>query len=336
MKLSMAVFAGGHTVYTAVARTRGEMRPLLDGIAGATLAVLAALIVMGLLVWTTSASAENRPPAAQASRSSKATTKSMAPVAVTVIDETSTEEATLPQRFVWDKVPIAVVLGVGQMRERRITFPAPMFIGLPQEIASFLRVQTVDRTTYLTAIAPFPTTRVVVEDRTRGSVILLDVSGVQGTSSTAPIEITLPAIQSGTHDPAQRHKGAEEDGEVSPAIDYVTLTRFAAKQLYAPRRLITELPGVRRVSLNDAPVIGLYRGALMRATPIAAWRGDSLYVTAVKLQNQSQAPIELDPLEVRGGWRSITFQHGRLLAKGNESDTTVVYLTCDHPFEECH
>ena len=38
---------------------------------------------------------------------------------------------------------------------------------------------------------------------------------------------------------------------------------------------------------------------------------------------------------VRGRWRAITFQHGRLLGKGSEADTTVVYLVCDRPFDAC-
>jgi integrating conjugative element protein (TIGR03749 family) len=253
------------------------------------------------------------------------------------MEETPPESASaLPQRFTWDKTPITVVLGVGQNKERRITFPAPMFIGLPAEIASLLRVQTVDRTSYFTAVAPFPKTRIVAEDRLRGSVVLLDVSAVAGASSMAPLELTFPTTQGLSSDSARPRTEAKEDSEAIPSVDYVTLTRFAAKQLYAPRRLVTDLPGVRRVSLNDAPVIGLYRGALLKAMPIAAWRGENLYVTAVKLENQSRESVELNPLDVRGRWLSITFQHGRLLGKGDESDTTVAYLTCDRAFEECH
>jgi len=342
MKFSVPVAFEIRSIEKASENMRECVHALIEVIVGIIAVVLAAFTVVSLLTWTSSAFAENIPSNKPASQTSKAVVKPKPPVIATTSKTTDAEEATtqraaeLPQRFTWDKTPITVVLGIGPNKERRITFPTSMFIGLPAEIASVLRVQTVDRTSYFTAVAPFPKTRIVAEDRMKGNVILLDVSAAQGASSMAPLEISLPTIQKTSLDSARQRNGTEEDGEAIPYVDYVTLTRFAAKQLYAPRRLATDFPGVRRISLNDAPVIGLYRGASLKATPIAAWRGDSLYVSAVKLENQSREPIELNPLDVRGGWLSITFQHGRLLGKGDESDTTVVYLTCDRAFEECH
>ena len=115
----------------------------------------------------------------------------------------------------------------------------------------------------------------------------------------------------------------------------VTLTRFAAQQMYAPRRLTGPHPAIRRVMVDRAPLDDLYAGGGVRGTPAAQWRGDEFYVTAVVLQNLQAQPVELNPLDVRGRWRAITFQHGRLLGKGSEADTTVVYLVCDRPFDAC-
>lgn len=239
---------------------------------------------------------------------------------------TPPDPGTGTERLAWDKAPLQVALGIGPDHERSITFPAQMHIGVPQEVAPLLRVQTVGRTSYFTALAPFPRTRIVAEDRTTGSVILLDLTASKSNTGTQPVQIVVPS--SAAADPA----GADDD---APPVDMVTLTRFAAQQMYAPRRLTGPHPAIRRVMLDSAPLDDLYVGGEVRGTPSAQWRGDEFYVTAVVLQNLQAQPVELNPLDVRGRWHAITFQHGRLLGRGSEADTTVVYLVCDRPFDAC-
>jgi integrating conjugative element protein (TIGR03749 family) len=191
-----------------------------------------------------------------------------------------------------------------------------------------LRVQTVWSTSYVTALAPFSRTRVVAEDRATGSVILLDLTASRSNSVTQPIQIVVPATA------AAGPAASDDEGGAAP-VDMVTLTRFAAQQMYAPRRLTGPHSAIRRVMVERAQLDDLYAGGGVRGTPAAQWRGDEFYVTAVVLQNLQGQPVELDPLNVRGRWRAITFQHGRLLGKGSEADTTVVYLVCDRPFDAC-
>jgi len=234
------------------------------------------------------------------------------------------------ERLVWDKAPLQIAIGVGAANERSITFPAQMHIGVPHETAPLLRVQTVGRTSYVTALAPFPRTRVVAEDRASGSVILLDLIASADTHSTRAVAIVTP----GAAEPRPTATTGDEAQQEAP-IDMVTLTRFAAQQMYAPRRLARPHPGIRRVVVDPTPTETLYAGGGLRGVPAAQWRGDDLYVTAVVLQNLQVRPVELNPLDIRGSWRAITFQHGRLLGRGTEADETVVYLVCDRPFETC-
>jgi integrating conjugative element protein (TIGR03749 family) len=244
-------------------------------------------------------------------------------------DEKSTraEPTTATERLVWDKSPLQIALGIGPDQERSITFPAQMHIGVPPDVAPSLRVQTVSRTSYVTALAPFARTRVVAEDRATGSVILLDLTASRSNSVTQPIQIVVPTT-------AAADSASDDDGGTAP-VDMVAMTRFAAQQMYAPRRLRGPHPAIRRVMVEQTPLDSLYAGGGVRGTPMAQWRGDGFYVTAVVLQNLQPQPVELDPLDVRGRWRAITFQHGRLLGKGSEADTTVVYLVCDRPFDAC-
>jgi len=77
----------------------------------------------------------------------------------------------------------------------------------------------------------------------------------------------------------------------------------------------------------------LIHGGAVEATPLIGWRANGLYITAVKLTNRTAEPQILDPRDLRGAWLTATFQHHRLLPKGDEADTTAVYLVSARPFE---
>jgi integrating conjugative element protein (TIGR03749 family) len=236
------------------------------------------------------------------------------------------------EHMIWRRVPLKIHLRVGT--ERMVTFPAPVRLGVPHEVTPFLRMQIVERTAYLFASEPFPGTRLVAEDPMRGTVILLDVAAEKTLTTSGPVEVHLETKQdNGTQPTASR--SADEAENEPDEVDMAMLTRFAARQVYAPRRLLSSaVPGIRAIAFDSAPIPELYRGARLQAVPIGAWRSSSLYVSAVKLTNLSAQPMELDPRELRGNWLAATFQHSRLLRVGDEEDTTVVYLISERRIEE--
>jgi integrating conjugative element protein (TIGR03749 family) len=139
---------------------------------------------------------------------------------------------------------------------------------------------------------------------------------------------------------AEASRPDTNDGTANHATDrgqfgYIPLTRFAAKQLYAPIRLVKDRPGIVRVPVSREAV-DLLHGGTVEATPVVAWRAGGLYVTAIKLTNRSEQPQTLDPRHLRGTWLAATFQHHRLLPKGDEADTTAVYLISARPFDVSH
>ena len=226
----------------------------------------------------------------------------------------------VPHRVHWQDVPIPVVLTVGA--ERRVQFKVPVSVGVPSSLQALLRTQTVNGSVYLLAHAAFAETRVLVRELDTGQTYLLDLRATHEASSNEAIIIESgPAAEStltsDTHNPGTH--------------GYVSLTRFAAQQLFAPLRLAAPLPGIARIPVQQQSVF-LLPGGTIEATPLMAWRAGQLFLTAVKLRNRSTEPQVLDPRLLRGNWLTATFQHARLLPAGDPADSTAVYLVSAHPF----
>ena len=243
----------------------------------------------------------------------------------------SLAEERIPERIVWQKEPIQLALTVG--KERRVDFPGPVKVGLPTQLESAVRVQSIGGTVYLLAHAEFAPTRVMVRETDSRRMYLLDVAAADGGGSGPPVEV-YAGEESVSPGIRQTNSGLAKDAPPLPipAYGYVTLTRFAAQQLYAPARLLRDLPGVVRVPVKRKQV-SLVHGAAVTAEPLVAWRAGDRYLTAVKLTNRTDRALTLDPRNLRGAWLSAAFQDNRLLPKGDESDTTALYLISTRPFE---
>ncbi|MDX1252281.1 MAG: TIGR03749 family integrating conjugative element protein [Gammaproteobacteria bacterium] len=244
-----------------------------------------------------------------------------------------TEPPPPVNRVVWNKTPIPLRLTLNQ--ERLVHFPAPVKIGVPSHLGAALSVQSVDGTVYLQTQTAFSPTRVQVQEIDSGRLYLLDVSADKHGGDNSPLTISAPrasATGSGTSAlPPQDITSAE----AQDPVDYVTLTRYAAQQLYAPARLIRDVPGIWPAQPPRQTPAPLVRGGAVEAIPIAAWRSRDYYLTAVRLRNLTDRPVILDPRhDLRGAWLSATPHHTRLLPRGDEADTTALYLISDRPFEE--
>ena len=239
--------------------------------------------------------------------------------------DTETLNPSVPERITWQKAPIEIALRVGE--ERRIEFPDTVKVGVPAALQPILRVQSVAGTVYLLAHQSFEPTRVMVRTVEGGDIYLLDLAAGEESGPNPPVQILNPKVE-------KSDLLAEEERAALPfpSYGYVALTRFAAQQLYAPTRLLRDLPGVVRVPVRRE-ALNLVRGGQVAAEPLVAWRTFDLYVTAVKLTNRSFQAVTLDPRALRGTWLTAAFQHNRLLPAGDEADTTAVYLISARPFE---
>jgi len=231
------------------------------------------------------------------------------------------------ERITWDKTPIRLTLKVGA--ERLIHFPSPVRVNVQNERTADLRTQSMDGTVYWLAKEPFETTRILIQEIDSGRTFLFDLSA-KNKGGTAPVTVLVPKRGKTASVVTSSHL----DNEAKP-LDYITLTRFAAQQMYAPSRLLRNDSRIHRVPLNTPDTINLLRGGTVTATPLISWLGDGgLYITVVRLQNRVDQAQPLDPRELRGRWLTATFQHARLLPSGNEADTTSLYLISARPFAE--
>lgn len=241
------------------------------------------------------------------------------------------------ERKAWNKTPIAIGLPV--KRERLVSFNAPVRLELPGDLNDTkLRTQIVAEphasTVYWTAQAPFEEHRIQVQDIASGNVYLFDLKASPQLSDTHRVEITLPGNPGSASPATAPPQLAEGDDAQDTQPDYAGLTRMAAQHLYAPERLLTVPDGVYQTPVRQSPTTGLFRGGKIEATPLIAWRTDSLYITAFKLKNLAAAEVVLDPRDLRGRWLTATFQHNLLLPNGNIRDTSAAYLISETPYEE--
>lgn len=246
-------------------------------------------------------------------------------VALLLVQSLALAETDTPERIEWKKAPIRLELAVGQ--EQRIEFPAAVKVGVPASIQGLVRTQSVNGMVYLLAHAPFGSSRLMVRELDSGRIYLFDVTAAEEGGASRPIQIYVTGASKPNNDSATAGNDA---GQGQP--DYIQLTRFAAQQLYAPARLVKDRPGIVRVPVSRDPVDLLY-GGTVEATPLVAWRANGLFVTAVKLTNRTHQAQTLDPRDLRGAWLTATFQHHRLFPKGDEADTTAVYLISARSFE---
>lgn len=233
------------------------------------------------------------------------------------------------ERAVFARLPVRVGLPV--KRERLITLPSPAVLHVPSDIEAVARVEAIDRTIYVTALAPFAPIRIVAELIEGGQQIPLDlVANTQTAAASQELEVFIERGR-GAHAASQASSAADE----APAADMVELTRFASRMLYAPRRLAVGQPGISQVQVSHRPVLGLVRGALVETVPMGQWRSAGLYVTAVRITNKSSQPLDISLDNLRGKWLAVTAQQGRLGAAGSEADTSALYLICDRAFDAC-
>ncbi|ASN13889.1 integrating conjugative element protein [Pantoea ananatis] len=244
----------------------------------------------------------------------------------------------------WERIPLQIPLTVGQ--ERIVFVNKNVRVGFPPSLNGKVRIQSTGGAVYFDAREAFPVTRIELQNKENGEVILLDVSAVPGKVTREPVKLvydgelataTASDRQSVSDDAGSSKKSTSTASETdttparkAPKLSAplpVVLTRYAAQSLYGPIRTVEPVQGISPVSLKlPSSITTLMPGEPVSVTPMAAWSllGDS--VVALQVRNRSADKVVLDPRELQGQFETATFQHRWLGRAGTPEDTTVVYL----------
>ena len=230
----------------------------------------------------------------------------------------SSNVVAFADRLEWDKVPLKLDLEVGS--ERYVHFSFPVDVGVPDNLVEHTRIQVVGNSVYLTATQTFDRQRFLFRSREDGTVMVVDIEADSKEVGSEHVYIN----------DSSRSKSSQSKKQWTPA----QLTQFAARILYAPKRLRLSSLGLSRVSLpNEA--VSLIRHERIHVRPFLSWKTEhGLFVTVLILTNPTPQPIELHPLMLRGRWLAATFHHYRLLPITTNANITALYLISEQPFAQ--
>lgn len=230
----------------------------------------------------------------------------------------------------WNRIPLRVDLHVG--KERIVFFDKNVRVGLPPEVDGKIEVQSTGGAVYFKATETFDLSRIQFRDMESNQLILIDMKAIKAKGKPDNVRVLYSeTVTNSTNAAAQTEvaDGLPEQRE-SALPTPAALTRYAAQSLYAPKRTIEPLEGVKRVAVKLPKTISnLMPKFLIQGTPLEAWGLNGYVVTAVRIKNLENIRIQLDPRYLQGYFYAATFQHNWLGENGTPEDTTVVYLVTE-------
>ena len=238
-------------------------------------------------------------------------------------------EASIPERVEYKGDPLAVSLSVGH--ERRVTFPHPVYVDIPDSLIPQVKTQIVGSEIYWSASESFAPVRVVVGEEGGNRVYLLNLQGVSQDKSLPRLIVSSSSAKESEAGPGV----ADEESPVGmkqSRFGYGGLFRYAALQLYAPARLRAREAGS---TLTPGPIPRgrihhLVRYHRVETYAMASWHDDAFTVTALSVKNVTDMTVTLDPREIRGEILAARF-HANHLRPG---ERTTLFVITRRPLAE--
>lgn len=230
------------------------------------------------------------------------------------------------ERVKWEQgKQISVELVVGE--ERKITFPEKVRFGVKARYVNQFSHSIIDNMFFVTPLSEFRE-RLTLQGLDSGKFYVLQTS-VSDTSIKAQNELIIHSKKDVQSD-NERSNTVIHNNDITP----MDLVQFASQNLYSPNEsLIEPTPGIRRVAIKKRSVLNLYRGGVFSANVLESWIGGGMYVTAIKLTNESNQTVKFEPCRIRGSFYSATAQFKHAMPLGSSKNFTVIYLLSEQPFD---
>ena len=236
--------------------------------------------------------------------------------------------------IVYKEIPVDLSLKIN--KERVFMFTNPVEIWLPDNAQSLVNVESVGRNLYITALNHFTKIRIRVRSIEDESFYIFNLKIVNENNVISDL---LKVIH---HNELNRVDLKQDALYRQTNLDpRLYLIRYAAQQLYAPQRLLKPDPNVIAMAHSKTELPHLIRGGFVRAMAIASWKNtnNSLYVTAIRLENISNKKIQINhEKDIRGNFLVSALQHTYLESKNvsdvkkDHSNVTTLYVVGEQEF----
>lgn len=254
----------------------------------------------------------------------------MAKAVITASDNMVSANVLHTEHVVWNKVPISFVVPVGD--ERMISFPGSIAVHNTDSSLTTDKVSIMNNagTLYIRAKKSFNATRLAIELKATGQIILVDLSAAPNADDS-PVGVVMPSASTRAGARSSKNKAKP----ASAPMSYARLMRYAVQQLFSPERLIKNDRAIHRTPMFTTKSVNLVHGHAVFTMPLISWRGGDLYITAVLLKNTQQHRISLSPKNIKGKWLAASFYPTPYVtAKKQLHDRTTLFLISDRPFNE--
>ena len=222
-----------------------------------------------------------------------------------------------PIKMVWDKIPLDIVLPVG--KQRLVSFPDKVAFALPSSMKSLLNIQNDNKTLYITATKAFPVRQFIVKTSSN-KVIIINLSASINASQQM-IDVIFPVI------------GKNIDHTANNKVSLKSLLRYSMQYFYAPDRLKMPINGISKSAEFSTKKYDLFTSGEVNATPLFSFTGGGLTVTAIYLKNAIAIPVDLNPTEICGKWKSSSFfPQSKLTPSGTKYDSSMLFLVSSNDF----
>lgn len=309
--------------------------------------IAAAILPSGGLSPTTATSPSGT-PAAPTSLGVSSPKEAAGPITAGSAGSAETTGMAGTMTVTWQNNPLAVPLLVG--KERRIDFPEPIAeLDIPKDVEGQSQIVLAPTgTLHWTAKAPFAGARVLATS-VSGTLYQLQVEAGRDGAAPGPLVIVDPVLEAAKSNPLDDRRRLERaasallppflkkdaaPGEAS-GPNYATLARFALAHYTGPARLIPKLTASRiTVSPLAAARWVRLQGSALQTRPLAQWKIEPWYVTAVSVVNTSPFPVPFEPRALRGDFRFVATLHPTLGPQGSGHNGTIWAMVTDQPFNQ--
>jgi general secretion pathway protein D len=139
-------------------------------------------------------------------------------------------------------------------------------------------------------------------------------------------------------EPANKFIEAAENSNGNPSSQrqqlYLQMSQYAADTVRIDEFERIKDKHYQPVRVNRTPLKSLFRDSRLSANAIASWNRGGLYVTALKVSNNSSSELPVDYQAVKGDWLASSVERNVLAAHGEPLDNTYLYLVSVMPFDD--